>query len=149
MKLLLFALICLICGFCFGAFYEQETSEPQYVYVPEPYLVSTIREVIKEVEVIVPNPLREFQNQEALGMWQAQNIIERVGGRNCLDYALELQRRAIQDGYQMSIEVIPNSGGMGHVICSTVIGRKIIFLEPQKTTMNWVGAVSAPVSGAE
>lgn len=153
--------------FCFGAAYGQMTVKPhvltkvvtqtEYVpkyiteYVPK-YIVERVG-VIQEIEVtkeVYPTEFRQFESQEALGRWQAKHYLElqELGRQNdwtCVDYALEVQRRAWLDGYQMSIENLIDRGGRtGHAICSTWIGDKCIYLEPQDTK-NWVGAVKGDV----
>jgi len=141
--------------FSFGIAYGQTTAEPQIVtqteYVPK-YIVEEV-EVIREIEVIkevYPTELHQFESQEKLGRWQAKHYLElqELGKENnwiCVDYALEMQRTAWLDGYQMSIENLIDEGGKtGHAICSTWVGDKCIYLEPQSTT-NWVGAVKGDV----
>jgi len=58
-----------------------------------------------------------------------------------VDYALDLQRIALLDGYQMSTQVEFNKKNTkAHMICSTVIGEKIIFIEPQAGE-TWLGGI--------
>jgi len=141
--------------FCFGVAYGQTTVKPHIVtqteYVPK-YIVQEV-EVIREIEVtkeVYPTEFHQFESQEKLGKWQAKHYLElqELGKRNnwiCVDYALEMQRRAWRDGYLMSIETLIDKGSKtGHMINSTVIGDDIIFLEPQSTT-NWVGGVREDV----
>jgi hypothetical protein len=145
--------------FCFGVVYSQMTVKPHVVthviteteYVPK-YIVERVG-VPQEIEVpkaVYPTEFRQFESQEELGGWQAKRYLElqELGRQNnwtCVDYALEMQRRAWLDGYQMSAENLIDVGGKtGHAICSTWIGDKCIYLEPQSTT-NWVGAVRGDV----
>lgn len=146
--------------FCFGVAYGQTTAEPDIVtltqteYVPKyEYIVEEV-EVVREVEVtqkVYPTEFRQFESQKEVGQWQAKNYpdIQEMGKQNnwiCVDYALEAQRRAWLDGYQMSIENLIDEGGKtGHAICSTWIGDKCIYLEPQ-STVNWIGAEKGKVS---
>lgn len=151
--IIVFSVLVMIFGF--GVAYGQTTFKPQIVtkieYVPE-YIVKEV-EVIREVEVaknVYPTGFRQFQSQQELGRWQAKYYpeLQELGKRTnwiCVDYALEIQRRAWLDGYQMSIENLIDEGGKtGHAICSTWIGDNCIYLEPQSTT-NWVGAVRGDV----
>jgi len=156
-KLIKWLIVCSVSVmiFCLGVAYGQTTAEPQIVtqteYVPK-YIVEEV-EVIREIEVIkevYPTELHQFESQEELGRWQAKHYLElqELGKENnwiCVDYALEMQRTAWLDGYQMSIENLIDEGGKtGHAICSTWVGDKCIYLEPQSTT-NWVGAVKGDV----
>ena len=145
--------------FCFGAAYGQMTVRPHVVtkvvtqteYVPK-YIVERVgvTQTIEVVKEVYPTEFHQFESQEELGRWQAKHYLElqELGRRNdwtCVDYALEVQRRAWLDGYQMSIENLIDKGGRtGHAICSTWIGDKCIYLEPQ-STKNWVGAVKGDV----
>lgn len=141
--------------FYFGVAYGQTTVKPQIVtqteYIPK-YIVEKV-EVIREIEVtkeVYPTEFRQFESQEELGKWQAKHYLElqELGKQNnwiCVDYALEMQRRAWLVGYQMSTETLIDKGGKtGHMINATIIGDDIIFLEPQSTT-NWVGGVRGDV----
>lgn len=141
--------------FYFGVTYGQMTIKPPVVtqtkYVPS-YVVEKV-ETTQEIEVpkaVYPTEFRQFASQEELSKWQAEQYpeLQELGKQNnwvCVDYALEMQRRAWLDGYQMSTEnLIDKDGKTGHAICSTWIDNKCIYLEPQSTT-NWVGAVKGEV----
>lgn len=145
--------------FSLGVVYGQDRVEPRIVtlteYVPK-YIVEEV-EVIREIEVnreVYPTTFRQFKSQEEVSRWQAKHYLElqELGKQNnwvCVDYALEMQRRAWLEGYQMSVENLIDGGGKtGHAICSTWINDKCIYLEPQSTT-NWVGAVKGQVEGLQ
>ena len=157
-KWLIFASV-LVMIFLFGIAYGQTIVEPQIVaqteivtrteYVPK-YIIEEV-EVIREIEVtkeVYPTEFRSFESQEQLGRWQAKHYLElqELGKQNkwvCVDYALEMQKKAWLEGYLMSTETIIYDGGKtGHMINSTIIGDDIIFLEPQ-STKNWIGGVKA------
>jgi len=151
----LFVSLALVILFCSGVAYGQTTVKPRIVIQPEyvPQYITKEVEVIREIKVtkeVYPTEFHQFESQEKLGKWQANHYLElqELGKRNnwiCVDYALEMQRRAWRDGYLMSIETLIDKGGKtGHMINSTVIGDDIIFLEPQSTT-NWVGGVRGDV----
>ncbi len=97
-------------------------------------------------QAVYPTEFCHFASQEELSQWQAKQYpeLQELGKQNhwvCVDYALEMQRRAWLDGYQMSVENLIDKGGKtGHAICSTWIGDECLYLEPQGTT-SWVGAV--------
>jgi len=143
--------------FCFGVVYGQTIIEPvvttQVKYIPKYIEIVEEVEVIHEVEVIkeiYPAEFQQFNSQDELSKWQVQQYPELkvLGGENgwiCVDYALELQRRAWEAGFQMSVENLLDKGGKtGHAICSTWIGNECIYLEPQ-STYSWVGAVRGDV----
>jgi len=137
--------------FFFGAAYNHTAVEPP-VITQTKYLPNRIVERVETTKVIevpkavYPTEFQQFKSQEELSKWQAEQYLElqELGKQNnwvCVDYALEMQRRAWLDGYQMSIENLIDKGGRtGHAICSTWIGNKCIYLEPQ-STKNWVGAL--------
>lgn len=145
--------------FCFGVACSQVIVKPRVVthviteteYVPK-YIVETV-EVTREIEVTkaaYPTDFCQFESQEELSKWQVKQYLElqELGSLNnwtCVDYALEMQSRAWLNGYQMSTENLLDAGGKtGHAICSTWIGDKCIYLEPQ-STQSWVGAVRGDV----
>jgi len=140
--------------FCFGVVYGQSTTEPQARYVP--YIITKYRdrvEVIEvekkvevPVEVIRETPsleLNQFESEERLEEWYKSQFPNRrvICGWTCVDYTLDLQRMALLDGYQMSTQVEFNEKNTkAHMICSTVICEKIIFIEPQ-TGETWLGGI--------
>lgn len=50
--------------------------------------------------------LRFFKSQTELATWQKANLVEDKGDQKCVAEALEMQRRAIRDGYQVSVQAI-------------------------------------------
>jgi len=128
--------------FFFGAAYGQ-TVKPCVATQAEPkYIV----EEVPLIQEVYPAEFHQFASQDELSQWQADQYpaLQELGKQNnwvCVDYALEMQRRAWLEGYQMSVENLIDKGGQtGHAICSTWIGDDCIYLEPQSTT-SWVGAV--------
>lgn len=130
---------------------QQDVPEPSYELgveaendvLPDVLIIKSIQPVYIE-KAYCPDELKEFGSQEDLSKWQAQHYIGYQEGWDCVDYALELQRLALQDGYQMSVELVSIGGHkeINHAICSTWIGHECIFLDPQTTT-SWLGAVKA------
>ena len=106
-------------------------------YVPLIEYVDKVEYIDRIVEV--PRELKPFESWAELSKWQAQNYIKDCASNSCVDCALEMQRRALKDGYLMSTEVVGQQGNL-HMICSTVIGNQIIFVDPQGT-LSWVGGV--------
>ena len=47
---------------------------------------------------------------------------------NCIDFSLQLQRRALEDGYIVSTEVLPVAA---HWVNAVVIDGVVYFVEPQ------------------
>lgn len=125
------AILLLICGFCFGYSQQEKEIITEYVIVYEEVEVVW---VVKEIQ------LREFESWHELSVWQANNFIRDAEVGECVDTALELQRRALEDGYLMSTEMWGDGLREGHMICSAVIGDKIYFLEPSGT-ISWLAGI--------
>ena len=154
--------------FSIGAHAGQDTSEPQIAtnintnispnvecrvvgthtvqYIEKPVIVTEYVERVQRVSV----ELRNFSDIEELKQWlkdrknvttvrfQSPNIIV-----DCDDYALELQHKALADGYIMSFEVIgeseynalfktplPPSQSL-HAINLVIIDNDVYYIEPQ------------------
>ena len=147
-----FLIIILSCAtFFLGAYIGQETFEPKVVtqvqyevkYIESP--VYKIVEKIMEVEVIkeVPREIREFESLKELKQFLEDDDTNEVlrlypikgtGGvisftGPCDHYALNLQRRALEAGYLMSIEIIERDNEP-HMMNSAVIGNEIYYIEP-------------------
>jgi TolA-binding protein len=101
------------------------------------------------VETVYPTEFRQFASRGELSQWQAKQYpeLQKLGRENgwvCVDYALEMQRRAWLDGYQMSVQLLDRNGVPYHAICSTWIGDECVYLEPQglsnwKAAKKWMG----------
>ncbi len=61
---------------------------------------------------------------------------------SCDYLALELQRRALANGYLMSTEIV-SQGSKLHMLCSAVIDNNIYFIEPV-TDEVWLEAYRNP-----
>lgn len=148
LMLLLIATVVASVGYQVGAYHARQTFEPQVVteYVPLPpeiIEVEVVKEVPVEVEVIkeVPIKLREFESLRELKDWLANDDLDShlvlratrdgyIDLRGPCDHlALELQRRAIEQGYLMSTQILKLGSGL-HMMNSTVIGNDIYFIEP-------------------
>jgi len=117
---------------------EYTASQMQYIPYIIPKCLDRVEfiEVEKKVEVPVEIiretssfVLNQFESEKQLGEWYQSQFPNRrvICGWTCVDYALGLQRRALLDGYQMSTQVEFNEKNTkAHMICSTVIGEKII-----------------------
>jgi len=102
------------------------------------------REVIKEVIVEKPIELHEFTSLEELKAWLAEDdtneYVHLVAGEDgvcrqsdkydCDDYALQLQRRAAESGFLISVTIIEKRG-RSHMINLACIGNDIYYIEPQ------------------
>lgn len=152
MKKLVVAMVILgiLTGFCFGMAINRETIEVLYVDRPVPEYVEIYRTVPIEKMVFVEKvvrgfELREFANPGELSKWLARNYLGEHEDWNCVNYALETQRLALVDGYQMSTECLIDKGGKtGHMINSTIIGDRVIFADPQ-TGRSWVGGIKGKI----
>ena len=86
----------------------------------------------------------EFSSKEELEKWLAEDDTEGnvyffvtadgIEGSSdeydCDDYALDLQQRALKDGYLMSASVI-EKGDQLHMIDLATIGNDVYYIEPQ------------------
>ena len=135
----------------------------KYKTIREPYIVreTVIKEIEVGVMVEVPVKLRNFKDTDELDAFLFKDdtdsrIILRANSNGvisfegqCEDIALQLQERAREAGYIMSIEIIGGEEvykdvrciltGRLHVINSVVIGNEFIFIEPG-TDDFWVAA---------
>ena len=131
-----------------------------FIATKEPETVVEYREVIKEVpkvekqieyrdivkEIIVEKPIEqsEFSSKEELEKWLAEDDTEgnvyffvRADGTevssakyDCDDYAVDLQKRALKDGYLMSASVVEKEDQL-HMINLVTIGNDVYYIEPQ------------------
>lgn len=100
------------------------------------------RDVVKEVTVEKPVEQKEFSSKEQLIEWLGEDdnttavIFSPGDGEasdnefDCDDYALNLQQRALKDGFLMSTTITEKDGQL-HMINLTVIGNEVYYIEPQ------------------
>jgi hypothetical protein len=102
------------------------------------------REVVKEVLVEKPVEFRQFNSLEELEAWLAEDdtneYVYLFAGKDgvcrpsdkydCDDYALQLQLRAANSGFLISVTVIKEQG-KPHMINLACIGNNIYYIEPQ------------------
>jgi len=102
------------------------------------------RDIVKEVTIEKPIEQSEFSSKEELEKWLAEDNTEknvyffvRADGTevssakyDCDDYALDLQKRALKDGYLMSASVV-EKGDQLHMINLATIGNDVYYIEPQ------------------
>ncbi len=92
-------------------------------------------------------PLREFNDKDELTEWLTTVRFDFVvyfkagedgivRSNQCEDYAIALQKEALQDGYIVSIQIDTQKG---HALNSTRIGNEFVFIEPS-TKEIWIGA---------
>ena len=138
------------------SFQPQPAVEVQYIQLPPQFVdrVVTITvykpakvvEVIKNIVEYVKVPdyeLRHFRNKAQLLEWLELNWVEDMGEQKCVAEALELQRRAFRDGYQMSTESLFDGRKEPKyeywpMANSVVIGNDIFFIESAKKYV-WQG----------
>lgn len=135
-------------AFCAGGYVGQVTFEPQVIVdyqtisrviervVYEPVEVEKV--IVEQVEV--SKELHYFESLDELEQWLSGISIF---ASDCDDFAIELQRKALKDGYILSFEVIYPSeynslfkqkrlpSGIVHAINLTVIGNEVYYIEPQ------------------
>ena len=121
-----------------------ETHTVQYVDRPV-----TVVEYIERIKK-VPVELRDFNDLEELKQWLENNknvttvrFQSPNGTVDCDDYALEMQQKALADGYLISLEIIGPSEYNGifknselppntlHAINLVIIGNDAYYIEPQ------------------
>ncbi len=115
-------------------------------YVEETVVETKYLNVIREV----PVELQDFGSLQELETWlkaQMEICVVRFGSPekvvDCDDYAIEMQKRALADGYLISLQVIdtgmynrmfvgkiPESHNL-HAVNLAVIGNDVFFFEPQ------------------
>ena len=80
--------------------------------------------------------LRFFESQDELATWQRANLVEDIGDQKCVAEALEMQRRALRDGYQVSFQAMFYGRWQGgkewEMVNSTFIGLNLYFFSPTK-----------------
>lgn len=143
----------------------QATIKPQTITVTEPvvkcrlietHTVQYVEEPVTVVEYVertqkIPVELRDFSDIEELKQWLAEvdmnttTIYFQSPGVtiDCDDYALDMQHKALTDGYIMSFEVIggseynalfntslPTNQSL-HAINLAMIGNSAYYIEPQ------------------
>jgi len=160
----LVVLVAAFAGFCFGVHYSQETFQPQvvteYATLP-PVEVGALGEVTNEAEVIkeVAREVREFESLDELKGWLETDETDKCHimilhidpgmsgtfniGECCEDYAMRLQKSALDDGYIMSVSTIWGDEYNAlftqkqcqycekHTINLTIIGNRVWYIEPQ------------------
>lgn len=152
-------------AFCAGTYLSPVASEPQTTSVIKPgvecQLIErhTVQYVDRPVTVVnniervqrVPTELCNFNNLEELKQWLVALDTNTTtvyfqspdAPVDCDDYALDLQRKALADGYILSFEIIsrseynavfksklPPSQSL-HAINLAIIGNNAYYIEPQ------------------
>ena len=129
-------------------------AEPETVYVEVPgptqiiYREQPAVKVLHKVVEEVPGPTiyvevpdhenRLWESKKQLLRWLSKNWVESMGDFMCIPEALELQRRANRDGFQMSLQGLfygkkAPEGELFHVVASaTLVNYDTIFIEPVK-----------------
>ncbi|MFC1861807.1 response regulator [Chloroflexota bacterium] len=102
------------------------------------------RDIVKEVTVEKPIEQSEFSSKEELEKWLAEDDADKTvyffvkadgtgassDKYDCDDYALDLQKRALKDGYLMSTSIIEKEDQL-HMINLATIGNDVYYIEPQ------------------
>ncbi len=160
----LLAVAVLVLVFNIGISIGQATFEPQTILVTEtkveyqPVVRTRVQYVDKPVPVVeyiervktVPVELHNFSDPDELKQWledkmNAPTVRFQLPNTevDCDDYALEMQNRALADGYIMSFQVIgrseynelfktklPDNQSL-HAINLAIIGNDVYYIEPQ------------------
>lgn len=155
----LFRIAILALVFFIGAYLGQATFKPRTVTIYRTEVkYQPIKKVAVETDYIervveVPVKLHHFADVEEVKQWLKGisflffEVVDSKTGHSiykpdCEDYALELQRKALADGYLMSFEIIHSSEynqlfskrlphNTLHAINLVVIGNDAYYIEPQ------------------
>lgn len=166
MKNLFILLLCLLIIFCLEILCGWALFKPQVIegttHIAKPVLVEVEREVVRVEIVEVPRKLRTFQDTRELEGWLERNDVdsrlyldEKMGlsSYDCDDFARNLAKKAIEDGYYMWVQVLHHPyrrrdnnqlltrPGEAHAICSVFIGNNCYYVEPQ-TDEYWLAVVT-------
>ena len=167
----LFAVAVLNIFFSIGVSVGQATIKPQTITATEPVVncqllkSHTVQYVEKPVAVVeyiertqkVPVELRDFSDIGELKQWLVEmgmntttTYFQSSGVTiDCDDYALDMQHKALADGYIMSFEVISISeynavfksklppGQSLHAISLVIIGNDAYYIEPQTSEIGF------------
>ena len=106
--------------------------------------VDVVREVVKQVTIEKRIEQREFSSKEELEEWLAEDdtneyvylffdtngVARQSDQYDCDDYALQLQHRAAESGFLMSVTKV-RKRGMPHMVNLVTIGNDVHSVEPQ------------------
>ena len=90
---------------------QSESPEIKWEYtetpIPVPYRIEVVKEVHHTETVYSDVPdLKFFEDKDELQEWVQTNLVEDMGSQRCVAEALEMQRRAIADGYQVAVQAL-------------------------------------------
>jgi hypothetical protein len=124
---------------------HHEFNEDFVIPVEDRYTVRYVdREVVKEVLVEKPVEWRQFASLDELEAWLAEDdtdeyvylfagkdgVCQPSDKYDCDDYAFQLQERAADSGFLISVTIIKKQG-KPHMINLACIGNSIYYIEPQ------------------
>ena len=131
-------IITMVFGWGYYSFWKgQQSVKPEII---TEYVI--VYEEVEVVWVVKEIQLMEFESWHELRVWQANNYIKDAKPDEYVGTALELQRKALADGYLMSIKLWGDGLREGHEICATWIGDEKYFLEPTNT-ISWLAGYRA------
>ena len=99
---------------------------------------------VPKQETVMIDELRGFTSVGQLEAWLAaddtdeQIYVEET--HDCDDFAIDLQKAGIADGYLINLEFIVTED-VGHVCNAVIIGNEVYFIEPQSDEVWLVGFV--------
>ena len=169
--LVLSVMIIMLIAYCVGAsiisfsiclLQEETARKTSQIQIPtvgarliETHTVEYVEEIVVETEYVdvirhVPVEFRNFTNRAELEKWlEERNQVTFICFRqkdiifDCDDFALELQQKALADGFIISFEIIDSSeynelfstqlpeGQTLHAINLSIIGNDVYYIEPQ------------------
>jgi hypothetical protein len=132
---ILLAILASLLLFVAGGFLGRITYEPKIIIQHDIKYIPVVKIITKEI----PRQVREFQSLDELKAWLAKdktNEHEYIPTLyDCDDFALDLVKDALDDGYQIFAVPLLN-----HIFCCAFIGNDIYYIEP-RTDDVWLYAL--------
>ena len=101
----------------------------------EPVTTSTGECSVGTLSLLTPGMVREFESLSQLKGWLTLDDLDSFqymgSSWDCDDFAFELQRRAMRDGYYMSVQVEETQYGETHITNITKIGNTLYAVAPE------------------
>lgn len=128
-----------IMAISFGVGYYSHTVEPEVVYVDVPkYVPQVFTQTVVRTETVTiweKDNWRAFESREQYTEWVLANLVEDMGHTFCVAEALEMQRRAYIQGYQMSTQSLfygrtEPDDEQWHEVAKAWIGKKEYAADP-------------------
>ncbi len=121
--------------------YVADDSNLREQFVLEPAQMEYIKQLVTdqvhdELEKRKPKP---FDNPDELAAYlKSVSAIIPINTQDCDDVAVTFMMRALADGHLVSTQIVENFRGWPrHMLCSTIIGNSIYYIEPTDNSFWW------------